>query len=65
MVLPIKKIYVDTKYKAHSSISNSNFNVELLMSVTFPEKSMFYIDLVSIPHSWYVIEAGVNDKLFL
>ena len=35
------------------------------MSVTFPENSVFYIDDVSIPHSWYVIEAWVNDMLFL
>jgi hypothetical protein len=65
MALPIKKIYIDTKYKTHDSISNSNFETELPMSVTFPENSVFYIDDVSIPHSWYVIEAGVNDKLYI
>ena len=65
MALPIKKMYADTKYRAHSSISNSNGRVELPMSVTFQENSVFYIDGVSIPHSWYVIEAGVNDWLFI
>ena len=65
MALPIKKIYIDTKYKTRDSISNSNFKSELPMSVTFPENSVFYIDDVSIPHSWYVIEAGVNDKLYI
>ena len=65
MALPIKKIYVDTNLQAQSSISNSNFKGELPMPVTFPENSVFYIDDVSIPHSWYVIEAGVNDMLFL
>ena len=61
MTLPIKKIYIDTKFKTHNIISNSNFSVELPMSLTFPENSVFYIDDVSIPHSWHVIEAGVND----
>ena len=65
MSLPIKKIYVDTKYKARGSVSNSNFKVELPISVTLPENSVFYIDDVSIPHSWYVIEAGVNDRMFI
>ena len=50
MTLPIKKIYVDTKFKAYNSISNINFKVELPMSVTFPENVVFYIDDVSIPH---------------
>ena len=65
MALPIKKIYIDTNYKTRDSISNSNFKTELPMSLTFPENSVFYIDDVSIPHSWYVIEAGVNDKLYI
>jgi hypothetical protein len=65
MSLPIKKIYVDTKYKARSSISNSNFKIELPMSITLTENTVFYIDDVSIPHSWHVIEAGVNDRLFI
>ena len=25
----------------------------------------FYIDDVSIPHSWYVIETDINDKLYI
>ena len=65
MALPIKKIYIDTKFKTHNSISNSHFNVELPMSVTFPDNSVFYIDDVSIPHSWCVIESGINDRLFI
>ena len=60
MALPIKKIYIDTKYKTRDSISNSNFKVELPMSVTFPENSVFYIDDVSIPHSWFVIDQGLT-----
>ena len=52
MSLPIKKKYIDTKYKSQSSISNSNFKIDLPQSLTFPENSVVYIDDVSIPHSW-------------
>jgi hypothetical protein len=65
MALPIKKIYIDTKYKSADSISNSNFKIDLPHSLTFPENSVFYIDDVSIPHSWYVVEGDVNDKLYI
>lgn len=65
MTLPIKKIYIDTKYKSAGSISNSDFKIDLPQTLTFPENSVFYIDDVSIPHSWYVIEEGVNDRLFI
>ena len=65
MALPIKKIYIDTQFKSPGSISNSNFKIDLPFTVSFPENSIFYIDDVSIPHSWYVIEADVNDKLYI
>ena len=65
MALPIKKIYIDTKYKSADSVSDSDFKIDLPQSLTFPENSVFYIDDVSIPHSWYVIESGINDKLYL
>lgn len=65
MALPIKKIYVDTQFKSDDSISNSNFKIDVPLSLSFPENSIFFIDDVSIPHSWYVIEAGLNDKLYI
>ena len=64
MSLPIKKIYVDTKYKSAGSASNSNFKIDLPISLSFPENTGFYIDDVCIPHSWYVIEENVKDKLY-
>lgn len=64
-MLPIKKIYIDSQYKTPGSESDSNFNINLPQSLTFPDNTVFYIDDVSIPHSWYVIEEGVNDRLFI
>ena len=64
MSLPINKLYIDTKYKSAGSVSNSNFKVDLPQSLTFPDNTAFYID-VCIPHSWFVIEENLNDKLYI
>ena len=63
-MLPVKKIYVDTKYRTDDSVSSSNFKFELPYSVTLPENTAFYLTDFACPHSWYTIEAGVNDKLY-
>ena len=65
MSLPIKKLYIDTKYKSRESVSNSNFKIDLPQTLYFPDNSVFYIDDISIPHSWYTIEQNVNDKLYI
>ena len=64
MALPIKKLYIDTKYKSRDSVSNSNFKIDLPTTLSFPDNSVFYIDDISIPHSWFTIEKDVNDKLY-
>ena len=56
MALPIKKLYIDTKYKSRDSVSNSNFKINLPQSLTFPDNSVFYIDDVSIPHSGILLK---------
>jgi len=64
-MLPCKKIYIDTKHKTTDSISNSNFRWELPETLTMPHNTIFYIDDICIPHSWYTIEANVNDRLYV
>ena len=63
-MLPIKKIYVDSKFKSNDSISNSNFKITLPQSLTFGPNSVFFIDEIAIPHSWYTIE-DFNCRLYL
>ena len=63
-MLPIKKIYIDSKYKTKDSISNANFKITLPQTITFGSNSVFYIDEVAIPHSWYTVE-DFNSKLYL
>ncbi len=62
--LPVKKIYIDSKFRRRDSVSTSNFKIELPYTLKFPENTIFYIDDVSIPHAWHTVETGVNDKLY-
>ena len=62
-MLPVKKVYIDTKYKTKDSISNSNFKYELPQTLFMPENTVFYVDDVAIPHSWTTVES-FNDKLY-
>lgn len=64
MSLPLKKIYVDTRYRTPDSISTSNFKVELPYSVVLPDNSSFQLTDICIEHSWLTVETGVNDSLY-
>ena len=61
-MLPIKKIYIDTRFKSSDSVSHSDFNIDLPTTFLMPEDTGFYIDDVCIPHSFYTIEEGVSDQ---
>ncbi len=65
MALPVKKIYVDSAFKESSSTSNSNCSIALRESFYFPDEgTVMMLDDVSIPHSWFSVEVGINDRLF-
>ena len=64
--LKFKKVYIDTKFMATDSKSTSDFKIELPETMYFDNNSsVFYIDDVCIPHSWYTVEENFNDKLYL
>jgi len=63
-ILPVKKIYCDTKFKRNDSKSNSNFKIDLPQTLKLPDNCVFYIDDVSIPNSFYTVELNINDKLY-
>ena len=63
-MLPIKKLYIDSKFRTADSKSTSNFNIDLKESLTMPDDAFFFIDDVIIPHSWYLINAN-NKKVYL
>ena len=63
-MLPIKKMYVDSKYKTKDSVSNANFKIALPQTMFMPDTTVFYIDDAAIPHSWYTVK-DFNSKLYL
>ncbi len=64
-MLPIKKIYVDTRFMNLNSESSSDFTIDLPQSYTFPDNTAAYIDDVCIPVSWYTIQEGRNNYLYV
>lgn len=62
--LPIKKIYIDSRFKSSDSASDSNFKVDLPVPITLPDNTVCYIDDISIPVSWYTIQSGVNNAFY-
>jgi len=64
--LKFKKIYIDTKFMTPDSKSTSDFSIELPETMYFDNNSsVFYIDDVCLPHSWYTVEENLNNKLYL
>ena len=59
-MLPIKKIYIDSRFKSSDSASHSDFKKDLPISFLMPEDTGFYIDDVCIPHTWYPIAERNN-----
>ena len=62
--LKYKKMYIDTRYKTPDSKSTSDFKINLPETLSFEANSCFYIDDLTIPHSWSSIE-DFNNKLYL
>ena len=63
-MLPIKKIYVDSRFKTSPSESHSNFTIELPLTMLMPEDTGFYIEDVCIPHTWLPVNATNNYLQF-
>ena len=63
-MLPIKKVYVDTKYKTSDRVGISHFKIELPHTLYLPDNTVVYVDDVAIPHSWYTVE-DFSSKLYV
>ena len=63
-MLPVKKIYVDSRYKTIDSVSDSNFKFQLPQTCYMPDDTKFFISDVCIPHTWNTIN-DFNSKLYL
>jgi hypothetical protein len=62
-ILPVRKIYVDSRYKTSNSKSNSDFKYELLESVSLPNKTVLFVDDVIIPVSFVNVDE-LNNTLY-
>ena len=62
-MLKFKKVYIDSSYKV--SGTSSDFTIDFPETVQLEENMLCQIHEVSIPHSWYSIQKGVNDRLFI
>ena len=60
-MLPIKKIYVDSRHRTPDSIDTSNFKIELPYSVQLPDNTVFFVTDVSIPHVFQRSEEHTSE----
>ena len=63
-MLPIIKIYIDSRNRTADSISSSNFKIELDHTLQMPDNTVFFVTDVVLPHVFQLIETGVNDRLY-
>ena len=61
-MLPIKKNYIDSRFKSSDSASHSDFKIGLQIPFLMQEDTGFCIDDVCIPHTWYPISER-NDVI--
>ena len=61
--LPIKKVYIDSRFKTKDSVSNSHFKYELVESLQLPDNTVCYVDDVMIPHHFFNISD--NDTIYI
>ena len=58
--LPIKKVYIDSRFKTKNSASNSHFKYELVESLQLPDNTVCFVDDVIIPHSYFNVDSNNN-----
>ena len=57
-------IYIYSRHCTYDYSSRSDFNIDLPVNITLPANTAFYITDITIPVSWYMIEAGRNNCLY-
>ena len=60
----LKRYILTAAIKSNDSVSHTDFIIDLPISITLPENTAFYITDITIPVSFYTIEAGRNNKLY-
>ena len=63
-MLPVKKIYVDSRQSTSDSQNSSNIKIELDRSYRLSPDTVYFITDICIPHSWMTVETGSNDDIY-
>ena len=63
-MLPVRKIYIDSRFRSSDSISSTDFKVDLPTTYYMPENTGLFITDICIPVSWYMIDANRNNQLY-
>ena len=64
-MLPVKKIFIDSRYKTQDSINNANFKIQLNENLKSPDNCGFFITDICIPNTFKTVEQGINDTLYI
>lgn len=62
-MLPVKKVYIDSLYKSKGT--TENFSIDLKENLELPNNTVCYISDILLSHSWFTVESGVNDRLYV
>ena len=63
-MLPVRKIYIDSRFRSSDSISSTDFKMDLPTTYYMPENTGLFITDLCIPVSWYMIDANRNNQLY-
>ena len=58
-----KCIRIDSRFR--TSGTSTDFRIQLPTAVAFPQGAVGYVSAVSLPHSWWNVEEGVSDHLYV
>ena len=63
-MLEFDRVYVNSRFKAPYSESNTNFKFELVDDLYLQPATKLSIDDIRIPISFYTVEENINDRLY-
>ena len=63
-MLPLKKIYIDSRHCTSDSKGSSEFRIYLPMHIARAPNKPFFVTDITIPVSWYSVEAGRHDTIY-
>ena len=61
--MDVHRLYIDSRGRVSGDASESAFKMG--MDITIPKDSVAVLDTVAIPVSWYTVERGVNDRIYM